>query len=306
MSYSLASLRKNSSLDKIKAALESKNKPRIDERFWQPTLDKAGNGFAVIRFLPSPAVDGETGDPVVQYFQHAFKGAGGWFIENCPTTLENDCPVCKDNGRLWETKIKANEDLARDRKRKLKFVSNVLVIQDPHHPENNGQIKLFTFGKKICDKIYEKVSPPNNEYEQITPVNVFDPENGANFTLRISREGQFLNYDKSTFGEKTSLGMSDSEFEQKIWNKEYSLKEFLSPNQFKDYVTLEGRLNKVLASSNNDTKSVEKNDVKPPVVEAQHVLVNGGVAGPVDEGEPPFEAKNSDDVIKYFKQFTEE
>ncbi|MGH2612810.1 MAG: single-stranded DNA-binding protein, partial [Rhabdochlamydiaceae bacterium] len=284
MTYSLASLRKNSSLDKLKAALESKNKPRNDERFWQPSLDKAENGFAVIRFLPAAPVDGENGQAAVQYFTHAFQGPGGWLIENCPTTISHDCPICKDNGKLWNSGITANKDLARARKRKLKFVSNILVIQDPHHPENNGQVKLYGYGIKILDKIMEKVSPPDNEYEKVAAVDVFDWELGANFTLRISRQGKFLNYDKSTFGEVTPAAKSETEFEA-LWNKEYSLKPFIAESEFKDSATLSGRLNRVL--SVGDDGMYQHNPQKDLVASHKPMVetVTGTLTGPPDEAE---------------------
>ena len=44
---------------------------------------------------------------------------------------------------------------ARKRKRKLSYYANILVVSDPKHPENEGKVFLYKFGKKIFDKITE-------------------------------------------------------------------------------------------------------------------------------------------------------
>ena len=91
MTYSFSNLKKSKgSLDKLSKAIEnlSEKNSGNDDRFWYPETDKAGNGSAIIRFLPSSAVDGEEGLPWVRTFSHGFQGPGGWLIENCLTTLK--------------------------------------------------------------------------------------------------------------------------------------------------------------------------------------------------------------------------
>ena len=161
MSYNFNTLKRSrGSVEKLTQEIQklSQNNKQ-DDRFWEPTVDKAGNGHAIIRFLPAPPQDGEDGLPWVRMFSHSFQGPGGWFINNCPTTIEEKCPVCEGNNVLWNSGIEANQAVVRTRKRKLHYIANILVVSDPAKPENDGKVKLFKFGKKIFDKVYEKMHP---------------------------------------------------------------------------------------------------------------------------------------------------
>lgn len=246
---SFANLKRNrSSLDKLTKALEQTTQTaeagsKDDNRFWQPEVDKAGNGMAIIRFLPAPSVDGDDALPWARTFSHGFQGPGGWFIDNCLTTLGEKCPVCEHNNTLWNSGIEANKDIARKQKRKLSYVANILVISDPKHPENEGQIKLFKFGKKIFDKISETMNP---EFPDEQPVNPFDMWEGANFKLKIRNVEGYRNYDKSEFDSVTALFNGDDEKLEELWKKEFSLKDFTDKKQFKPYDQLKARLDKVL------------------------------------------------------------
>jgi len=247
---SFANLKRNSSqFDKLTKAVESVNNQsteagsKDDTRFWQPEVDKAGNGMAVIRFLPAPSIDGEDGLPWVRVFNHGFQGPGGWYIENSLTTLNQKDPVSEYNSTLWNSGIEANKEIARKQKRKLTYIANILVISDPANPSNEGQIKLYKFGKKIFDKISEAMNP---EFADETPVNPFDMWEGANFKLKIRNVEGYRNYDKSEFADKSALFDGDDSKLEELWKKEYSLKEFLEPKQFKSYEVLKARLDKVL------------------------------------------------------------
>jgi hypothetical protein len=247
---SFANLKRNSSqFDKLTKAVESVNNQSVeagskeDTRFWQPEVDKAGNGMAVIRFLPAPSIDGEDGLPWVRVFNHGFQGPGGWYIENSLTTLNQKDPVSEYNSTLWNSGIEANKEIARKQKRKLTYIANILVISDPANPSNEGQIKLYKFGKKIFDKISEAMNP---EFADETPVNPFDMWEGANFKLKIRNVEGYRNYDKSEFADKSALFEGDDSKLEELWKQEYSLKEFLEPKQFKSYEVLKARLDKVL------------------------------------------------------------
>ncbi len=246
---SFANLKRNrSSLDKLTKAIEattqsSDSNSKEDNRFWQPSVDKAGNGMAVIRFLPAPAVDGDEGLPWIRIFHHGFQGPGGWLIDNCLTTLNDKCPVCEHNSTLWNSGVEANKDIARKQKRKLSYISNIYVVSDPSNPENEGQIKLFKFGKKIFDKITEAMNP---EFADETPVNPFDLWEGANFKLKIRNVEGYRNYDKSEFADKSSLLDGDDDKLEQLWKNEYSLKEFTEKKHFKSYEQLKARLDKAL------------------------------------------------------------
>ena len=246
---SFANLKRNrSDIKTLTKAIEATSQPaeagsKDDTRFWQPEVDKAGNGMAVIRFLPAPAVDGDDALPWVRTFSHGFQGPGGWFIDNCLTTLNEKCPVCEHNNTLWNSGIEANKEIARKQKRKLSYVANILVVSDPTNPSNEGEIRLYKFGKKIFDKITEAMNP---EFADETPVNPFDLWEGANFKLKIRNVEGYRNYDKSEFADKSALYDGDDEKLEALWKKEHGLKDFTEKKQFKSYEMLKARLDKVL------------------------------------------------------------
>ena len=247
---SFANLKRNrNSFEKLSKAVEATStgtadsNSKEDTRFWQPEVDKAGNGMAVIRFLPAPSVDGDDALPWVRTFSHGFQGPGGWFIDNCLTTLNEKCPVCEHNNTLWNSGIEANKDIARKQKRKLSYVANILVVSDPSNPSNEGQIRLYKFGKKIFDKITEAMNP---DFADETPVNPFDLWEGANFKLKIRNVEGYRNYDKSEFADASPLLNGDDEKLEELWKKEYSLKDFTERKNFKAYDQLKTRLDKVL------------------------------------------------------------
>jgi len=248
---SFSSLKKSSgNLDKLTKALEQMNTPSSnsdsnEENFWRPETDKAGNGYAVIRFLPAPAADGDDGIPWAKVYTHGFQGPGGWYIENSLTTLNSKDPVSEYNSDLWNSGIEANKEIARKQKRRLTYISNILIIEDSKHPENNGQIKLFKYGKKIFDKITEAMNPA---FADEKPINPFDLWAGANFKLKIRKVEGYQNYDKSEFEGASELYDGDDAKLEKLWQSEYSLKEFLDPKHFKSYDELKTRLDKVLGS----------------------------------------------------------
>ena len=244
---SFASLKKNrGNFAKLTEQLEAtvspqKNSSNRDDRFWKPQTDKSGNGYALIRFLP-PSEGEEL--PWARVFNHGFKGPGGWLIENCPTTIGKPCPVCEENTRLWNTGDKDNQNIVRERKRKLKYISNIYVVNDPSNPENNGQVFLYSYGKKIFDKLNDLMRP---EFADEQEVNPFDLWEGANFKLKIRQVEGYTNYDKSEFEGVSALSDDDSQLET-IYNKQYSLEEFTAPEAFKSYEQIQERLNKVLGS----------------------------------------------------------
>lgn len=246
---SFANLKRNrNDLAKLTKAIEATTQAseagsKEDTRFWQPEVDKAGNGMAVIRFLPAPQADGDDALPWVRVFSHGFQGPGGWFIDNCLTTLNEKCPVCEHNNTLWNSGIEANKDIARKQKRKLSYVANILVISDPANKANEGQIKLYKFGKKIFDKITEAMNP---EFADETPINPFDMWEGANFKLKIRNVEGYRNYDKSEFAEKSALFDGDDAKLEELWKSEHGLKEFTEKKQFKSYEQLKQRLDKAL------------------------------------------------------------
>ena len=226
-----------------KIATPQNQESKKDERFWQPEVDKVGNGYAVIRFLPP--VKGED-LPWVRIWNHGFQGPSGkWYIENSLTTLSKPDPVSEVNTALWNSGTEASKEVARKQKRRLGYTSNIYVVKDPAHPENEGKVFLYKFGKKIFDKIKDVMQP---QYEDETPVNPFDFWKGANFKLKIRDVEGYRNYDKSEFDTSTPLSASDDELE-KIWSKQYSLIEFLDPKNFKSYDELKAKLDMVLSNT---------------------------------------------------------
>jgi hypothetical protein len=229
-----------SQVEKVNSPQQSNNSNQ-DDRFWRPELDKSGNGYAVIRFLPE-AEGNEL--PWIRVFNHGFQGpTGKWYIENSLTTLNQKDPVAEYNSILWNSGTEANKDIARKQKRRLSYIANVLVVSDPKHPENEGQVKLFKFGKKIFDKITDQMKP---QFEDETPVNPFDPWTGTNFKLKIRKVEGFTNYDKSEFDSKSALFEGDDAKIEALWKTQYNLSEFIAPSNFKSYDELKAKLDLVL------------------------------------------------------------
>jgi len=246
---SISALRNQNSLDKLLNQVKQDESPAsdkksyVDERLWKPNVDKAGNGYAVIRFLPAP--NGEE-LPWVRVWNHAFQGpTGQWFIENSLTTLNQKDPVSEYNTQLWNSGVESDKEIARKQKRKLKYYSNIYVVSDPSNPENEGKVFLYAYGKKIFDKLMEAMQP---EFPDETPINPFDFWEGANFMLKIRKVDGYWNYDKSDFEKTSQLKGSDEELEA-IYNKQHSLAEFLAPSNFKSYDELKARLDAVLTGS---------------------------------------------------------
>jgi ElaB/YqjD/DUF883 family membrane-anchored ribosome-binding protein len=219
--------------------------PTEDTRFWKPTLDKAGNGSAVIRFLPAPQNEDQA---FIRYFEHAFKGPGGWYIEKSLTTFGEADPVSEYNSKLWNSGIDSQKEVARKQKRKLVFVANILVISDPGNRNNEGHVFLFKFGKKIFDKINDQMFP---QFEDQKKVNPFDFWEGANFRLRVYKDGQYPNYDKSKFDEPSQISDIDDELEV-LWKKQHPLMPLVDRSAFKSYDELKARMDKVLSAAKLD------------------------------------------------------
>ena len=244
-SINLSALKKSASkdlLNKLQKGLEdSASKGRqTDERFWNPTIDSAGNGSAIIRFLPAKTEDSF---PFVKEYKHAFQENGMWFIMECPTTIGKQCPACSENSKLWATGLDSDKEVARKRKRKLKYIANVLIVKDPANPENDGQVKLWKFGSKIFDKIEEcfKVDPDLGE-EPMNPFSFFD---GANFAIKTQMLGGFINYDKCKFVKANDLYDGDEEKLVELMEKMYDLSEFHKEDRFKPEADILARYNKV-------------------------------------------------------------
>jgi hypothetical protein len=300
---SFSDLKKKSSLGSLTSKLISEVEKMntsggSDERIWKPEVDKAGNGFAVIRFLPAP--EGEE-LPWAKVYSHAFQGTGGWFIDNCLTTVNQSCPVCESNRDLWNTGSKANQEIVRQRKRKLSYYSNIYVVSDKAHPENEGKVFLFKFGKKIFDKISAAMQP---EFDDETPIDPFDFWQGANFKVKITKKDGYWNYDKSEFDSPGTLGNFDDDVLESIWKKAYSLEDFTKSDSFKSYEQLDARLKSVLgqktAPKKDESFDDEDNDRGPELTEDLRSELNSlsRSSSSVDEDE--------DDALSYFQKLAEE
>ena len=291
---SFANLKRNrDSLDKLTKAIETTTQTaeagsKDDTRFWAPTVDKSGNGMAVIRLLPAPSIDGDDGLPWVRRFDHGFQGPGGWFIDNCLTTVGDKCPVCEHNSTLWNSGVEANKEIVRKQKRRLSYIANIYVISDPSNPENEGTVRLYKFGKKIFDKISEVMNP---EFPDETPLNPFDLWKGANFKLKIRNVEGYRNYDKSEFADKSALLDGDDAKLEAIYTKEHSLKDFTDKKHFKPYEQLKARLDKVLGFEGDAVPNIRAEDVELPT--------------PVTRAKAPV-STTVDDDLDYFKSLAEQ
>ena len=272
MSLELEALKKSNSLDKLLNAVKEDSAPQekksyVDERLWKPELDKSGNGYAVIRFLPS--VEGED-MPWAKVWNHAFQGpTGQWYIENSLTTVGQKDPVSEHNTKLWNTGLESDKETARKQKRKLQYFSNIYVVSDSKHPENEGKVFLYRYGKKIFDKLMAAMQP---EFEDESPINPFDFWEGANFKLKIRKVDGYWNYDKSEFETPSALG--DDSVIESVWKKQYALKEFTASTNFKSYEELKTRLDAVLSgtvSVGNVTDTMDDEPIVSPKVDTKPV-----------------------------------
>ena len=293
---SFANLKKQSKLGSLTAKLVKEvekmnnNGASGDDRLWKLDVDKSGNGYAVIRFLPAP----ENEDlPFVKLYSHAFQGSGGWYIENSLTTLGQKDPVSEYNSQLWNNGTDAGKEMARKQKRKLTYISNIYVVKDPANPENEGKTFLFKYGKKIFDKLTAAMQPEFEDEEAIDP---FDFWQGANFKLKAKNVAGYRNYDSSEFAAVSPL-LDDDDAMEAIWKKESSLAEFVAPEQFKTYDELKVRLEYVLgkrgAKPVAQDSEVEDEEFTTPVAETV-----ASVASSSSEIE-------DDDTLSYFQRLAE-
>ena len=289
---SLDTLRRANTLDKLLSQVQAESAPQekksyVDERLWKPELDKSGNGYAVIRFLPAP--EGEE-LPWVKVWKHAFQGpTGKWFIENSLTTLNQKDPVSEYNSQLWNSGLESDKEIARKKKRKLEYYSNIYVVSDSKHPENEGKVFLFRYGKKIFDKMMAAMQP---EFEDETPINPFDFWEGANFKLKIRKVDGYWNYDASSFETVSALKDNDDDLNA-IWKTQYSLQEFLAPTNFKSYDELKKRLDDVLSGTVTASAAamMDEDVVETPVMKSEPA-----------PSIPSVDATDEDDTMSYFQK----
>ena len=296
---SIDTIRSKNSLDKLLGAVASEKAPLekksyTDERIWKGELDKSGNGYAVLRFLP--AIHGEE-LPWVKMYSHAFQGpTGQWYIENSRTTINQKDPVSEYNSKLWNTGLESDKEIARKQKRKLSYYSNVYVVSDPKHPNNEGKVFLFKYGKKIYDKLLAAMQP---EFQDETPVNPFDPFVGANFKLKIRKVDGYWNYDKSEFEAPSKLFEDEAKVEE-VCGKAYALSEFSQSTNFKSYEELQTRMDIVLSGTTkvgnvqeSIQKEVRQTDSNPQVEATQPQSM---------EPNPIIAPKEEDDTMSYFEK----
>ena len=269
------------SLEALQKALEQTDEKKSykDDRFWRPELDKSGNGYAEIRFLPP--IEGED-LPLAKLYSHAFQGPGGWYIENSLTTMNKKDPVSEMNSQLWNSGLDSDKDLARTRRRKLNYISNVYVVSDPANPQNEGKIFLFKYGKKIFDKIQEAMHP---EFADEQAINPFSIGNGANFKLKIRKVAGFVNYDKSHFDAPSD--MSEVDFPDG-----YALTEFTDEANFKTYEELKTRLDEVLGG---DMRAAAEESTRADETDAPAKTSNTNIKSQVDNTE-------EEDAMSYFEK----
>ena len=294
----------SSSLDKLRAAMETASptegakKSYNDDTMWKPELDKSGNGYAVVRFLPTP--DGEE-MPWVSYFDHGFQGPGGWYIEKSLTTLNKQDPVSEYNTQLWNTGIEANKEIARKQKRRLHDVSNVYVVSDPKNPDNEGKVFKYRFGKKIFEALKEAISPAFEDEKAINPFDLRDE--GANFKIKIRKVDGYWNYDKSEFDSVAPLFTDENKLND-IYTSVHSLSGIIAPSEFKSYEELKEKLDRVLglqgSVSNSTAESVAEDmeevpwsNVNTETVAEEPVISSAETTSPQVE---------EDDAMDYFKK----
>jgi len=264
-----------------------------DDKYWKPEVDKSGNGYAVIRFLPAP--EGEA-LPWAKYWDHGFKGPSGlWYIEKSLTSIGQTDPLGEMNSELWNSGIESNKAIVRERKRRLSHVANIMVVSDPSNPQNEGKVFLYKFGKKIFDKLMESMQP---EFADETPVNPFDFWEGADFKLKIRNVEGYRNYDRSEFAAPAALFDGDDEKLETVYNQLNSLEEFTDPKNYKSYDELKARLMKVLGQEAAPVTTSES-------VDLDEVAAAPRSTAPAPAPEPTV-AADDDDTLSYFAKLANE
>ena len=271
--------------------INDKGSSNVDERIWKPVVDKSGNGYAIIRFLPEPE---GCELPWSRVYTHAFQGTGGWYIENSLTTLGQKDPVSEHNSELWNSGSDANKEIARKQKRRLSYYSNIYIVSDPANPENEGKVFLYKYGKKIFDKLTAAMQPEFEDEEAIDP---FDFWQGANFKLKAKNVAGYRNYDSSEFAAPSPL-LDDDDAMEALWKKQFSLAEIVAPDQFKTYEELKTRLDYVLGNKKTVAPVYEEEDTDRGEAEE---LVTAAVSKPT-----PAVAEEEDDALSYFAKLAEE
>jgi len=304
---SFSDLKKQSKLGSLTAKLVKEvekmnnNASSTDDRLWKLECDKAQNGYAIIRFLPAP--EGED-IPFVKLYSHAFQGPGGWLIDQCITTLNQKCPICEHNSGLWNSGIDSNKEVARKQKRKLTYVSNIYVVKDPANPSNEGKVFLYKFGKKIFDKLTTAMQP---EFEDEQAIDPFDFWQGANFKLKAKNVAGYRNYDSSEFAAAGPL-LEDDDAMEAIWKKQYSLAEFIAPDQFKSYDELNTRLGQVLGNKTTRRQDPEVADEEEtsrgPVRELDEDL-RTQLSSLSSSNSSSYDDDEDDDTLSYFAKLAE-
>ena len=296
----------STSLDKLRQAMESaspsqgEKKSYNDDRYWKPELDKSGNGYAVVRFLPTP--EGED-MPWVSYWDHGFQGPGGWYIEKSLTTLNKQDPVSEYNTQLWNTGIEANKEIARKQKRRLHYVSNVYVVSDPKNPDNEGKVFLYRFGKKIFEQLKEAINPQFDDEDAINP---FDLREGANFKIKIRKVDGYWNYDKSEFDSVAPLFDDEGQLTE-VASSVNSLSDIIAPSEFKTYDELKEKLDRVLGLSGgvstSTAESVAEDLEEVPWSNTTETVADEPV---VASAESTLEKESGEDAMDYFKKLAED
>ena len=309
MSYEEYKKKKKNSLGSLQKELEkinTKTKSYDDDRYWKLSCDKSGNGYAIIRFLPAPVSEDI---PWVQIFSHSFQGPGGWYIEKSLTTMGQKDPVSEANSILWNSGDEDDKKIARDRKRKLRYTSNIYVVKDPANPDNEGKVFLYEYGKKIHDKIIEKLSPPEvpDGFTPESPVNVFDFEEGANFMLQAAQVSGYRNYDKSKFDSQSEfLGGDDAKLKE-VFDGINSLQELVSPSEFKSYDELKAKFQKVVHGTTS-AQSAETQELEETYEEYRAPEVKQTVTNTTEDSVESSDsnANDDDDALNYFEKLAQE
>ena len=315
MSFSSLKSNKANIFSKLQKQLEQTTKVgTVDERMWKLTTDKAGNGYAVIRFLP--ASDGED-MPFVKLYSHAFQGPGGWYIENSLTTLGKDDPLGEYNRELWNSGDESLKEQVRKQKRKLSYYANVYIVKDPANPETEGTVRLFRFGKKIYDMIMDAVN--GDELEGRQGINPFDFWTGADFKLRAKKVAGYPNYDSSEFHPPATLEELDDAQLESIWKRQHALQTLVAEDQFKSYEQLKSRLDKVLNLQSSGATEAPARRTTEEVVSSKPSFspssVSTDTVGKVEENVVVAQSTSStetssgeeeDDVLDYFRKLAED
>lgn len=157
----------------------------------------------------------EFDSPFITKWLHGARNADGKYkMITCPTTFYeksgfDKCPVCKINNKLYHSKVESDYELYKKFRRKFNGYALVYVVQDKQNPDNEGHAKIIRFGidiwRALKSKLGIEVSEDTDPDDIYDFGEVFSLDEGYDLVVRVSKKGDWLDYEVDFSKKKTAL-----------------------------------------------------------------------------------------------------